>query len=119
MKRIQQLTFLSIFSAFFFLISPSNATIMPKSGGNKTVIEQQNWALKKEFKAEKRLAKMEQWLKKINVDLNHPVDKWMWFWILCWGASILFSAARVFPLAGLLGLAGTICLVIWLIKLYS
>ena len=119
MKRMQQLTFLSFFSAFFLLISPSHATIMPKSGGNKTVIEQQNAALKKEFKAEKRLAKLEKWLKKINVDLTHPVDKWMWFWILGWGASILFSIAGVFPLAGLLGLAGTICLIIWLIKLYG
>ena len=119
MKRMQRLSFLSLFSAFFFLISPSNAMIMPKSGGNATVIEQQNLALKKEFKAEKRLAKLEKWLKKINVDLTHPVDKWMWFWILCWSASILFSVARVFPLAGLLGLAGTICLIIWLIKLYG
>ncbi len=68
------------------------------------------------------------------IDLQDPVKKWMWFWILGWGAAILlYIIASVvvvgtygtgFGIATLLSLLGTICglfgtvsLVMWIVKM--
>jgi len=60
------------------------------------------------------------------VDFEDPVDKWMWFWIFGWGASIAISI-----LAGILGIGflgfigyaaglfGTVSLIIWIIKKFG
>ncbi len=62
------------------------------------------------------------------IDLQDPVEKWLWFAIFGWGAAILLSiilAAApwsfwtlgwIIPLAGLFG---TISFIIWLIKKFA
>lgn len=99
---------------------------------------------KKEIRKQRRIAKRQQRLSKFmnklkakmpEIDLNDPVKKWMWFWIFGWGAWFLLSiiawaavsggiysgtfgfGAVLFTLGWLAGLAGTVALIIWLVKL--
>lgn len=68
------------------------------------------------------------------IDLQDPVKKWMWFWILGWGGALVlhiisrvvlvgtygtgFGIAALLGLLGsLLGLFGTVSLVMWIIKM--
>ncbi|RMD69394.1 MAG: hypothetical protein D6818_10380 [Bacteroidetes bacterium] len=70
------------------------------------------------------------------IDLQDPVKKWMWFWILGWGAAIVlyilasvlvvgtagagFGVATLLSLLGsICGLFGTVSLVMWLVKMNS
>ncbi|MEI6409051.1 MAG: hypothetical protein WCR52_06695 [Bacteroidota bacterium] len=75
---------------------------------------------KKMAKFQKRIAKKIAEGKKI--DFQTEPDKWMWFWIFGWGAGFLlysfgyFIAAPFWWLGYLCMLAGTICLVVWLLK---
>lgn len=55
------------------------------------------------------------------VDFETEPDRWMWFWLLGWGAGLALSIMGFFiPFIGYLGylcwLAGSVCLVIWLLK---
>jgi len=99
--------------------------------------------LKKKAKMEKRLNKFQTRRDKINakrikkgkaeIDFSDPVKKWMWFWILGWGLAIILGilipiiflsggfggAFLLSALIGLLGLFGTVSLVIWLIKMFA
>ncbi|HLF62150.1 MAG TPA: hypothetical protein VI603_00250 [Saprospiraceae bacterium] len=85
-------------------------------------------AEKQQYRAEKRMTwfstvinkKMARSQNKALGGLNDPVDKWFWFAIILWGAAILFS----FSIGGwyfysLLGLAGTICFILWLVKKFA
>ncbi|NNE28984.1 MAG: hypothetical protein HKN16_05085 [Saprospiraceae bacterium] len=65
--------------------------------------------------------------------LDDPVDKWFWFWVIGWGAAIVLgaliggvlisgglgSATILATLVWLVGLAGTVSLVIWLVKKFA
>ncbi len=70
------------------------------------------------------------------MDLQDPVKKWMWFWILGWGAAIVFyilasvlvvgTGGAGFGVATLLSLLGSICglfgtvsLIMWIVKMNS
>jgi hypothetical protein len=74
------------------------------------------------------------------IDLQDPVNKWMWFWIFGWGAGLLlfiiggvvavggaasgsgagFGVGAIFSLLGVLcSLFGTVSLVIWLVKKFG
>jgi hypothetical protein len=75
----------------------------------------------------KRVAKLEKLFAKKKsqggekVDFKSEPDKWMWFWIFGWGAAIVFSiigfgVPGFYWLGYLCGLAGTVCLIIWLLK---
>lgn len=114
----------------FFLVQPAFAMIETHNTVSTAAIEKQKNDLKKEFKAEKRMAKFEKLFKKAGVDFKDPVNKWMWFWIFGWGAGIVISilaAATVtgggfgglWILSSLCWLAGTVSLVIWLVKKFS
>jgi len=82
--------------------------------------------IKRKQKATKRFNKVKNLLAKANIDLDDEVEKWMWFWIFGWGAAIALSiiaaiitSVIVSALASLVGLAGTVCLVLWLVKKYG
>lgn len=71
---------------------------------------------------EKRLAKQAE----IEVDLDDPVDKFMWYWLGLWAIAIglgligAITGAGVFGwLATIAGLVGTVCLVVWLVKKFG
>ena len=59
--------------------------------------------------------------------LDDPIDKYFWYAVIGWGAAIVFaiinSAINILGiftlLASLFALAGTVALVIWLIKKFS
>ncbi len=70
------------------------------------------------------------------IDLQDPVKKWMWFWILGWGAAIVFyvlatvlivgTVGSGFGIAALLSLIGSLCgifgtvsLIMWIVKMNS
>jgi len=76
-------------------------------------------------KFQKRIAKFERLFGKSSnagVDFNDPVQKWLWFGLLGWLAGALlyslgwFIAAPFWYLGYLCWLAGTICIVIWILK---
>ena len=90
---------------------------------------------KKQAKMERRIARVEKFMnskmgQRLLGGLDDPVDKWFWYWIIGWGAAIVFSilAAAIltttsFGIFGVLsllfGLFGTISLVVWLVQKFS
>ena len=90
---------------------------------------------KKQAKLERRIARVEKFMnskmgQRLLGGLDDPVDKWFWYWIIGWGAAIVFSilAAAIltttsFGIFGVLsllfGLFGTISLVVWLVQKFS
>jgi hypothetical protein len=89
-------------------------------------------------KLEKKLNKRGKSLKALGIDLSDPVDKWMWYWIFGWGGALVlyiiasaiatggiysgtgFGIAALFATLGsLVGLFGTVALVIWLLKKFG
>ena len=80
-----------------------------------------------EKRMEKKVAKFQKRMAKKmadgqKVDFQTEPDKWMWFWIFGWGAGFLlysfgyFIAAPFWYLGYLCMLAGTVCLIVWLLK---
>ncbi len=93
---------------------------------------------KKELRKQKRMEKRLKKMQKKGIDFSDPIDKWLWFAILGWGASlVLYIVARALLgatfytgagfglysilslLAFLLGLFSAVSLVIWLIKKFG
>ena len=89
--------------------------------------------LRKQKRLERRIDRLEQHLKRklskksegenIRIDLRDHTEKWMWYWIIGWalGALITIPAAIIGSnilslFAGLFFVAGTVCLIIWLVK---
>jgi len=89
-------------------------------------------------KLEKKLNKRGKSLKALGIDLSDPVNKWMWYWIFGWGAALVlyiiasaiatggvysgtgFGAAILFATLGwIIGLLGTVALIIWLVKKFG
>jgi hypothetical protein len=97
---------------------------------------------RKQKRTAKKMARLQKFMsskkgQKMMGGLDDPVDKFFWYWVIGWGAAIVltiiasaiavggafsggFGAAWILALLGsLVGLAGTICLVIWLIKKFA
>ena len=90
---------------------------------------------KKQIRMERRMERVEKFMssklgQKLLGGLDDPVDKWFWFWIIGWGAGIVLtiiaSAALasgtfgvLWLLAYLAWLAGSVSLIIWLVKKFS
>ncbi|MEZ4919540.1 MAG: hypothetical protein R2792_10610 [Saprospiraceae bacterium] len=129
--------FLAVLS--FALLAPvASQAAVASTEAPQAAIERSEVKKEKKLFSEAKMAKMEKKLakkmKKINkilgksgnsVDFNDPVDKWMWFWIFGWGGAILISVLSVFTggflwyLSYLLWTAGTVCLIIWLVKKFG
>ena len=128
MKQMKITTLLLLISAFF-LVQPAYAMLETRTSTATATIEKQKNDLKKEFKAEKRMAKLQKFFKKA-IDFKDPVNKWMWFWIFGWGAGIVLSILAVATVTGggfgaiwllssLCWLFGSVSLIIWLVKKFS
>jgi len=70
-----------------------------------------------EKKLEKRKAKLESKGKNAGIDLEDPVEKWMWFWIFGWGAALAISFFDIFINFGLLTFLGAALWVFGLVAL--
>jgi hypothetical protein len=96
---------------------------------NKVVEKKADFLMEKSVnsKSMKRALKMAKFLglgDGNKVDFQTEPDKWMWFWIFGWGLAIILSILGVFIpfiywIGYLCGLAGTVCLVIWLLKKFG
>ncbi len=112
--KILRTTLLLIMGAFLF-IQPVGA-IVSSTHASATTVEQQSSALKKEFNAQKKLAKFEKMLEKAGADLNHPVKKWLWLTLIFAIASIVLGVVGLGTLAYLASAAAGIFFIIWLLK---
>ncbi len=93
---------------------------------------------KKQLRMDRKMAKMEKFLsskkgQKMLGGLDDPVDKFFWYWVIAWGAGIVLSilvpaiflsgglggATALLLLSTLVWLAGTVALVIWLVKKFA
>jgi hypothetical protein len=128
---------------FCFATAPQPAMAITSSTTVTTsMVEKQSKDLKKEFKTQKQLNKIERVFGKRGIDFSDPVKKWFWFWILGWSAALVLYIIAIAVgvgtvttatttgavssglglyailglIAGLVGLFGTISLIVWLIK---
>ncbi len=116
--KILRTTLLLIMGAFLF-IQPVGA-IVSSTSATTTTVEQQSASLKKEFKSQKRTAKLQQMLEKAGIDLKDPVKKWLWYGLGLWiAAAVMSLIPGIWYLAGLVGLGGTICIIVWLVKQFG
>jgi hypothetical protein len=134
MKTLKFYLFLTVSTIIFsqpmmaatYVINPNAGTeqSVTKSKSNQEAAKE----LKKQFKQEKRMAKMEKIMSKLGIDFSDPVQKWLWFAIIAWAAAIvLYIVSAILSVGGvfsplwyvgyLAGLAGTVCFVIWIVKL--
>lgn len=97
---------------------------------------------RKQKRTAKKMARLQKFMsskkgQKLLGGLDDPVDKFFWYWVIGWGAAIVlsiiasavavggvfsggFGAAYIIALIGwLLGLAGTVALIVWLVKKFS
>lgn len=70
---------------------------------------------KRLHRTEKRLNRFGKRYGASEPDFNDPVRKWLWFGLIGLGLAVVFSLIS-FGLAGLVGFAAIVCLVIWIIK---
>ena len=119
-------TFFAIVILLFAFIAPCSAVHKaPKDIG----IERSKLDKKKAAKLDKKLQKLQKKMenkiakKSANadggVDFSDPVDKWMWFWIFGWGLAILLGLVGLGTLGWIVGVAGTVALILWLVKKFS
>ena len=122
------------------LISLEDA--VTKSSATKIQLKEMKKLEKQRKSTEKKMAKFQKFMKskkgqKMLGGLDDPIDKYFWYWVIGWGAAIVlsilaaaiatggafsggFGIAWILALIGwLAGLAGTVALVIWLIKKFS
>jgi len=112
---------------------------MDEMVADKTLTAQELKILQKEEKQqvrmERRMARVEKFMnsklgQKLLGGLDDPVDKWFWFWVIGWGAGIILTVIAgatlsagsfgiLWLLAYLAWLAGSVSLIIWLVKKFS
>jgi Flp pilus assembly protein TadB len=128
--RTVQIIMAIIAFAFFAPIQLSASTAVSAKESReviiKKVMEQKETVLTEKLASSKLMKKAKRlsqfFGKGEQIDLKSEPDKWMWFWIFGWSAAILLSIMSVFTfgafayLGWLCGVAGTVCLIIWLLK---
>lgn len=112
--KILRTILLLIMGAFLF-IQPVGA-IVSSTNASATVVNRQSFALKQEFKAQKKLAKFEKFMQKVGVDTKDPVKKWLWFAVIALVASIVLYAIGQYTLGYLASSAAGIFFIVWLLK---
>ena len=108
-------TILLLVMGTFMFTQPVGA-IVSSTHASATTVEHQTSALKKEFKAQKKLAKFENLLAKVGIDTKDPVKKWLWFALIALIASIVFYAIGQWWLGYLTSTAAGIFFLVWLLK---
>jgi hypothetical protein len=103
-----------IFGTFLF-IQPAKA-IISSTNATSTAVSQRSFALKQEFKAQKKLAKFEKIMQKVGIDTKDPVKKWLWFAGIALVASIVLYAIGQYTLGYLASSAAGIFFIVWLLK---
>lgn len=118
---------------------PAGTITMDEMVMDKTLTAQEIKMLQKEEKQqvrmEKRMARVEKFMnskmgQKLLGGLDDPVDKFFWFWIIGWGAGIVLSILAAATLTGggfgvlwllatLAYLAGSVSLIVWLVKKFA
>ena len=127
--KIFRLTFLFVVGMLFAAL-PAHAIINPIAP--TAVVSQEQKMAQKEVKKAKRFANAKAIAAKAGVDFQDPVQKWFWFWIFGWGGAILFAilgailsvvlgplGLLISILGSILGVFGTISLIIWLLKKFG
>ena len=109
----RSLFFVFVFS--FFNISPNYSAIVSSNKIPKTNVINNKEAANR-FKNQKQMARIENYLQKRNFSVSDDTGKWLVFGVAGLGAAILLGIFASGTLAGLVGLAGVVCLVIWFIK---
>ncbi len=112
----------TIMSVLFFILvfsfcnnSPSfGAVNLGSTTSNQIDVQKKQAAY--EFKSLKKQAKLENYLQRYNFSISDDTGKWLVFGVAGLGAAILLGIFASGTLAGLCGLAGVVCLVIWFIK---
>jgi hypothetical protein len=132
---------LMLVGLFCFATTQPVMAITSSTATTTEMIANQSKELKKEFTTQKKLNKIERFFAKKGIDLQDPIKKWLWYWVLGWGAALVlfiiatvvaaaavstsattvstggFGAAGVLWLLGsLASLFGTISLIVWFIK---
>jgi hypothetical protein len=128
---------LMLVSMFCFATTQPVMAITSSTATTTEMIEKQSKELKKEFNTQKKMNKIERFFAKKGMDLQDPVKKWLWYWVLGWAAGLVLiivatviAAAAVtttstggFGVAGIISLLGWLCwlfgsisLVVWFIK---
>lgn len=90
---------------------------------------------RKQLRMERRMARLEKFMnskmgQKLLGGLSDPVDKFFWYWVIGWGVGIVFSILAAATLlsggfsilwliAYLAYLAGSVSLIVWLVKKFS
>ncbi len=109
----RSLFFVFVFS--FFNISPNYSTIVSSNNVLKTNVGN-NKGASEQFKNQKQMARLENYLQKRAFSISDDTSKWLVFGVAGLGAAILLGIFASGTLAGFAGLAGVVCLVIWFIK---
>jgi len=116
--------------------NPAGLVAMDEMVANKALTAQELKTLQKEEKnqvrMEHRMARVQKFMnskmgQKLLGGLDDPIDKWFWFWVIGWGAGIVISIIAgaaggftlLWALASLAYLAGSISLILWLVKKFS
>ena len=112
---------------------------MDEMVSDKVLTAQEIKVLKKEEKQqvrmERRMARVEKFMQskmgqRLLGGLDDPVDKFFWYWIIGWGAGIVLSVLAAATITGggfgvlwllayLAWLAGSVALIVWLVKKFS
>jgi len=119
--------------------NPAGLVAMDQMVIDQALTTQEIKTLKKEEKnqvrTEHRMARFEKFMnskmgQKLLGGLDDPIDKWFWYWVIGWGAGILFSIIASAVITGggfgilwlvayLCYLGGSVALILWLVNKFS
>lgn len=105
---------LLFFSLFLFSQNKAFAIVKTQSEVSQNQYSERDNVVKKVSKKHNRLV---QKLKRGDIDLNHPVKKWLWLTLLFFLVSVVFRAFGYGSFAYILGAVALVCLLIWLLKI--
>jgi hypothetical protein len=112
------MNYIKITLIFFLLFSCSPnkalATVKTQSEVSQNQFSERDNAIKKVSKKHNRFI---QKLKRGDIDLNHPIKKWLWLTLLFFLVSVIFRAFGFGSFAYILGAVALVCLLIWLLKI--
>ena len=131
MKTKLTYTFLAFFALLVFVPQanalPTTTTVAETEIQEKTFAESFNDFIdkrkqKRNARIMKVVLKVEKFAEKLDIDLDDDTNKWLWYAIFAWVASIILYILGAFTLGFLswigylAGLIGSVCFVIWLLK---